>query len=78
MNPYPHLGREAILRSCADYLLHIQSPEGFFIPQDSNHQEIAIYQIESTWTLLQAYEALGNPDIQSPTSSKQDPQHLPA
>lgn len=60
MNSHPDLSRQAILRSCADYLLRIQSPEGFFVSPDSKHQEIAIYQIESTWTLLQAYETLGN------------------
>ena len=61
MNPHPDLSRQAILRSCAEYLVRIQSPEGFFVSPDSKHQEIAIYQIESTWSLLQAYEALGEP-----------------
>jgi hypothetical protein len=53
------LTSEAILRSCADYLLSIQRSSGFFVPSDSKHQEIAIYQIESTWTLLEAYRAFG-------------------
>lgn len=53
------LSSKAILQSCADYLLSIQSPDGFFEPADSKHQEIAIYQIESTWMLLEAYHAFG-------------------
>jgi hypothetical protein len=53
------LGSETILKSCADYLLSIQTQAGFFEPADSKHQEISIYQIESTWTLLEAYQAFG-------------------
>ena len=55
------LTSESILRSCADYLVRIQTEDGFFVPADSKHQEIAIYQIESTWSLLQAYAVFGEP-----------------
>jgi len=55
------LSREDILQTCAEYLVRIQTREGFFESPDSKHQEIAIYQIESTWSLLQAYEAFGEP-----------------
>jgi hypothetical protein len=55
------LSQQAILRDCARYLAQIQEPEGFFCPPDSKHQEIAIYQIEATWSLLQTYQILGDP-----------------
>ena len=56
------LSTQTVLRTCADYLLEIQSPEGFFVSRDSKHQEIAIYQIESTWTLLEAYREFKDPN----------------
>lgn len=57
----PDLKSQIILRSYADYLLGIQSAEGFFVPVDSKHQEIAIYQIEASWSLLEAYQAFKDP-----------------
>jgi len=59
LNP-ANLDSAQILRACAEYLRGIQTPLGFFEPPDSKHQEIAIYQIESTWTLLEAYRRFGD------------------
>jgi len=60
VNP-ANLDSADVLRACAEYLRDIQTPAGFLEPPDSKHQEIAIYQIESTWTLLEAYRQFGDP-----------------
>jgi hypothetical protein len=54
------LNKDGALRDSADYLVRIQAPDGFCVPIDSKHSEIAAYQVESVLVLLQAHDLLGD------------------
>lgn len=66
------LNKDRVLRDAADYLVRIQAPDGFCVPIDSKHSEIAAYQVESALVLLQAHSVLGDSTYLEPAARLMD------